>query len=294
MTVSKKDDHPSINSLLEQGVQSLEEASSNYAVPEAEILLAFVLGTPRLDLKLSGDRVVSKNQADEFLALIGRKCQGEPLAYMTGEQEFMSLNFLVEPGVLIPRPETEILVEKVIEFFQAVPQIRGLDVGTGTGCIPISLIAFLKADVRFVAVDISTQALHVALENSIRHRVDNRIEFMISDVFVNLPQMMSFDVITGNLPYVTDSEFETLTPEVKDFEPAEAIKGGKDGLDCITRFVEKAWTFLKPGGMCFVEIGYTQGEKVQDMFFRNGNYSDIGLFQDYSGLDRVVYASRGN
>jgi release factor glutamine methyltransferase len=245
-------------------------------------------------MRMNADRRVPEDRAEQYLSVIRRRIRGEPVAYLTGEQEFMSLAFKVEPGVLIPRKETEILVEKVIEHCRSLPEFEGLDVGTGCGCIPISVLKHLPgADAHFTAVDISPKALGTAFENSKMHRVDDRIEFMASDLFSSLPRTLSYDLITANLPYVTEEEFTRTALEVRNYEPASAITGGKDGLDLIRRFADQAWRFLRSGGLCFIEIGWTQAEQVKTLFSAVGQYIDIHVFSDYSGNDRVVTAVKG-
>ncbi|MFC1478968.1 peptide chain release factor N(5)-glutamine methyltransferase [Planctomycetota bacterium] len=289
-TQSESRESLSIHSLYENGISVLEEAQCAYPQLEAEILLAHILGCRRLEMRMNSDRAVKSDQIEEYLSMIERRALGEPVAYLIGEQEFMSLTFKVGPGVLIPRRETEILVEKAVERYKDYQRVEGLDVGTGCGCIPISIITYLSGDVRYTGVDISMAAIRTALENSKLHRIDHKIEFTLSDMFSTLPRTLSYDLITANLPYVTEEEFTRVAPEVKDHEPSSAIVAGEDGLDLIQKFVKTAWSFLKPGGSCFIEIGYSQAEQVTTLFAEDGHYEDIEVFQDYSGYDRVVTA----
>lgn len=278
--------------LYSEGAALLEHAGSAYPDIEAEVLLAHVLGCGRLEMRMHSEQKPPQEKAEEYRAIIERRMKGEPVAYITGEQEFMSLAFTVGPGVLIPRRETEILVEKVLERFSGIPRLEGLDVGTGCGCIPLSIIIHLGGDVHFTAVDISREALRTAAGNAERHGCARRVEFMLSDIFSSLPGTLSYDCITANLPYVTEEEFTRTAPEVRNYEPASAITAGRDGLDLIRRFVTGAWSFLKPGGSCFLEIGYTQAAQVSGLFEADGHYGDIEVFRDYSGNERVVAAVR--
>jgi len=200
----------------------------------------------------------------------------------------MSLAFKVTPAVLIPRPETEVLVERVIEESRGSGSINCLDVGTGSGCIPVSVISCFPGRARFDAVDISPEALDVARENSIRHALADSIDFYQSDLFSSVPQGRQFDVITANLPYISDSEYGGLMADVREYEPPVALRGGADGLELIRRFINEAGRFLKEDGRFFIEIGYNQAQQVIEHVERSGSYEDIRLYRDYSGNDRVV------
>jgi len=270
----------------------LEQAGTIDPRLEAEYILEHVTGRDRLSIRLNAERVPTEKERERFFALVRRCAAGEPLAYVIGVQEFMSLPFRVGPGVLIPRPETEILVEKALEWLEGREEAEGLDVGTGCGCIAVSLLVHARCDLRFTAVDVSPRALEAAGENAAMHRVDHRIEFMVSDVFSALPRTHAYDVITANLPYVSDEEFPYVHPQVRNHEPPEAVRGGRDGLDLIRRFTADAWRFLKPGGACFIEIGYTQAEAVCALFEAAGRYGGVRVFRDYGGRDRVVAAER--
>jgi len=228
-----------------------------------------------------------------FFELVKRRIKGEPIQYIIGCQEFMGMDFRVDQRVLIPRRDTEILVEHVI---RKVKEFEGpvhiVEVGTGSGAIAVSLAANLPK-ARVTAIDIDSGALEVAKGNATLHRVQERIVFLQGDLFEPLkdgPETGRFDVLVSNPPYIPTVEIETLEVQVKDYEPRIALDGGWDGLDFYKRLASLAPGYLKPGALWAVEVGYNQADAVKGILEKVGIYTEIQLIKDLSGIDRVVSA----
>jgi release factor glutamine methyltransferase len=261
----------------------------------AELLISHVLGLKRIELYTNFDMPVSKPQLDRLHQLIKRAAQNEPVAYLIGRCEFYSLEFKVTRDCLIPRPETELLVERAIEFLRQRPGKQLVcDLCTGSGCIAVA-IAKNVTDTELYATDISDAALQVALQNAQKHSVAERIKFLHGDLFEPLiPQMdkCRFDLVVCNPPYVTSSEYETLERNVKDYEPANALLGGKDGLDMYRKICERAEQFLKPGSSLMLEIGYAQGKSVTALLEQTKLFTDVVIEKDLQNNDRIIIAHR--
>jgi release factor glutamine methyltransferase len=266
-------------------------------VPEprtsAEVLLAHVLAEDRLFLYLNYDRPMETSELAAYRACIKRRLGGEPNQYITGLQEFWSLPLRVSPDVLIPRPETEVLVEAVLEFLdKADSNVDIVDLGTGSGAIAIALARELPA-ARIVATDLSMAALHLAQENAKLNQVDERIFLVRTDMFAGiLGGLQKFKVIVTNPPYISHAEIAKLPPEIRDFEPHHALEGGPDGLTAIRHIIAQAPTVLSRAGALFMEIGDGQAESVSALVTDNQHYESYRIIQDYSGLDRVLVAIR--
>jgi release factor glutamine methyltransferase len=283
-----------IADLLGQGREALTAAGVDRPGFEAELLLAHARNCDRIALMREPEIKVDSPVAARFNRLLEARSAHVPAAYLMGEREFMSLAFEVTDEVLIPRPETEMLVEEALKFVNATDASRGLDMGTGSGCIAVSLLYAVPGTLHFQALDISPEALLVAGRNARRHGVDDRLLLIESDLFEHLDAECEFDCITANLPYIAAEEMETLMPEVRDYEPAGALVGGEDGLDLIRTFLNQAWCYLAPGGRVFMEIGCNQGEAVRELVEQTGCYETIRVYQDYAGLDRLVtFEGRG-
>lgn len=261
---------------------------------DAEVLLAHLLHMDRVQLYVNFARVLAATELADYKKLIQRRTGGEPVAYITGTREFYSLSFKVGPGVMVPRPETEILVEAVTSRQLTVDnggsQVHILDIGAGSGNIAISLA---KKNPRYfiMAMDKSMAALNIAKENVARHGVQDQIELLESD-FLSVdccPSTADYDIIVSNPPYIPSSVIATLAPEVRDYEPRSALDGGEDGLDFYRRMGDIVPSLLKPGGLLAVEIGEEQATDVMDIF-KNAGLGDIKVIRDYAGLDRVVTA----
>jgi len=258
---------------------------------EAQILLAHVLACKKVDLLVRYDEPPDEAARTAFRALIKRRVDGWPVAYLVGFREFYMLAFEVSPAVLVPRPETETLVAEALRLLKASPAPTVLDLCTGSGCIAVS-VAHQKKDARVTAADVSPDALDVAKRNAARHGVADRVAFLQGDLFAPLPARATFDAVLSNPPYVTPAELATLAPDVRDHEPRLALDGGPDGLAFYRRIAAGVGPFLKPGGVLMVEIGYTQDEAVRALIAGRPEL-DVGkTLKDAAGLPRVVTAKR--
>lgn len=263
---------------------------------DAELLLGYILNKSRLQLYLDFEQIVATEYLAQYRELIKKRVERVPVAYLTNHKEFMSLSFYVDESVLIPRPETEVLVETVLKLQSDGCKV--LDLGTGSGAIAIAL-ATQRAEWKFVATDISTEALVVAKKNAQRHEVAERITFLQGDLFEPLQvehpdedgdEFMKFDCIVSNPPYISSSEIPALMPEVRDYEPRIAIDGGSTGLDFIDRLVAESPKFLTENGRLVFEFGYQQGDAVRNLIQSNPQYTDCNIIKDYAGIERVVIA----
>lgn len=277
---------------------------------DTEVLLSYSLKLDRLGLYLNYDRPLTEEELSSFKKLIKRRAKREPLQYITGVQEFWSLDFKVAPGVLIPRSETEILVEEILKeatckvqdgrrtakpetgnkALASVPKPRILDLCTGCGCIAIALAKELAGST-IHAIDNSEVALEIARQNSERHDVKDRITFMLGDLFQPLNNLEGiFDFIVSNPPYVKSSDLEGLEPEVNAFEPVSALDGGEDGLHVIKSIIDEALKYLNSNGLLLLEIAFDQAPEVQAHIEKSGCYTSSTVIKDLSGNDRVVKA----
>ena len=263
----------------------------------AELLLCHVLKLKRIELYTNFDQPVAKPQLDNLHELVKRVGKNEPIAYLTGRTTFYSLEFSVTPDCLIPRPETELLVERAVEFLRGRTDKQLVcDLCTGSGCIAVA-IAKNTHDTNIIATDISDSALQVAMQNAEKHEVAERISFFHGDLFEPLiPQLdkCQFDLIVCNPPYVTSGEYETLESTVKEYEPPTALRGGVDGLDVYRKICAKVEKFLKPDSMLMFEIGYAQGPAVVKLLGETGLFEDICVEKDLQDNDRIVIAKRLN
>ena len=276
-------------------LREAEEILRKAGVPDPEndafILFKFITGMSREDLLDSGDSGVSERNRKLFREMIGRRATREPLQLITEEAPFMGFDFIVRSGVLIPRFDTEILVEEAMK--NTGSGVRILDLCTGTGCILTSLLRYSN-DTTGVGVDISEEAIALAKENSDDLISEERVVWVTGDLFDALGEETGedlFEMITANPPYIRSSEIPGLMPEVRDYEPEAALDGGEDGLDMYRRIIPGALDHLKPGGMIFLEIGYDQAEQVKQLLEENG-YIDVSVTKDYSGNDRVICARK--
>ena len=276
---------------LREGKMRLKAAGKEAYAFEAELLLEKAAGLNRTALFLRGEEVLSDDILTVYEGYLSEREQGRPTQYILGEWEFMGLPFCVGEGVLIPRGDTEVLVETILEK-QQTEQFRSiLDIGTGSGCIPISLGHYGKFE-HIMAVDISQKALGYATKNA--HENHIKIDFYESDLFTNLPVEWKgrLDAIVSNPPYIPQKDIEELMTEVKDFEPMNALDGGEDGLDFYRAIVEQGREWLKDGGWLFFEIGYDQGEDLRNLL-QDFGYTEIEIRQDLAGLDRVAMGRKG-
>lgn len=256
----------SIERTIQEGAKILQDAAVEETRREAASMLAHVLGRDRSFLIAHSHEPLPDEQYQTFKNLITRRSQGEPLQYITGHREFFKLDFEVSPAVLIPRPETELIVEAAVELCGDEPSPVIADIGTGSGCIAISVLHEL-GDAVAVAADISAAALHIAKRNAERHGVHDRLTLVQSDCFAAVPNTKAFSLIVSNPPYVSDEELEHLGREVR-FEPRAALAGGKDGLSVVRRLLNEARPFMRPQGHLVFEIGFGQSEPVEQLIDR--------------------------
>lgn len=270
--------------LYQIGKEQLQKAGITDAELDARLLLEFICHTDRNALYAHGDQEIEDEKMQDFLQLIEKRAVHIPLQHLTGEQNFMGLDFLVNEHVLIPRQDTEILVEEIMRDLH--DGIRILDMCTGSGCILLSLLHYSN-DCSGVGVDVSEDALVVARQNADR-LAEKQAVFIQSDLFEKVEG--SFDLIVSNPPYIRSQEIAGLMPEVREHEPHLALDGKDDGLHFYREIIKGAMPYLKRGGQLFFEIGYDQGEAVQALLAANG-YTEIAVVKDYAGLDRVVYGT---
>ena len=258
---------------------------------DAELMLAEVLKLTRTQLYTNFERPLAADEVTSFRELVKRRAAREPVAYILGRREFWSMDFTVDRRVLVPRPETELLVEIVLDAVKAagLASPRLADIGTGSGAIAVAL-AKEAADATVVASDRSGAALEVAPANAARHGVDARIEFVTGDGCAALVGKGPFDAIASNPPYIRSGEMATLAPEVKDWEPRWALESGAEGMDVTAPLVKQAFELLAPGGTLAVEVG-TQASLVRDCFAKRG-YEAVAVRRDLAGLERVVTGRR--
>ncbi len=265
-----------------------------HARSEAEILLAYALGMRRIDLYTNYNQPLCEDELACFKSLIKKRVNGEPVAYITGVREFWSLELTVNPSVLIPRPETECLVEAVLPYLKessGIPR-RVLDMGTGSGAIVVAL-AKEHPENRYVAMDRSFKALQTARENAGTHGVDHRIDWFCGDwASALIPDQAQFDLIVSNPPYIRSKDIDGLQPEIRGFEPRLALDGSADGLSCLRQILESAHKYLNSSGRLVLEMGYDQKADVIAIAEGVGSYGPVMIIKDYSGHDRVVVLSR--
>lgn len=259
----------------------------------AEILLAETLGIDRVGLYVRFDQPLSENERNRFREMVKRRIQREPVAYITGRKDFWKITLAVSPDVLIPRPETEILVETALETMPEASEMPLciLDMGTGSGAIVISLAHSLPGP-RYFASDISPSALRIACGNAVLNNVSDRIVFFSARWFDAVSSLFAFDMIVSNPPYIPSAQVPYLAPEISHYEPAQALDGDKDGLRDISILVSRAHEFLTPGGVLLMEIGHDQKPAVEKMVRDHPDWVDLSFRQDYAGHDRVAVFTR--
>ncbi len=279
-----------IKNMLEWSTDYFRDKQIENPRLDAELLLCHLLKIRRLDLYLLFDRPLVETELAAFKQLVKRRAANEPVAYITGVKEFHSLEFKVTPDVLIPRPETELLVDTVLDWAKkndlSQKNISGFEVGLGSGAISVALLKNLP-ELKMTAVDISPAAIQVATENAKTHGVDARLSILNNDFLTLDLRPSTFDFIISNPPYVTTAEIQTLADDVKKFEPTLALEAGSDGLKFYEPLAAFAKVSLRAGGFLAVEIGETQGEAVQNIFLKNG-FLQVSVKKDYSGRARIV------
>jgi len=259
---------------------------------EAELLFTDVLGCDRTSLYLNKDKIIDKKSALSVAAALKRRFQGEPIQYILGKAEFMGLDFEVNPDVLIPRPETEILVETAIRLSCVINKnkkdpLRILDLCTGSGCIAVSLAASIAA-AEVTASDISQAAINTACVNARNHKV--KINFILSDLFSRIAPS-DYDMIVSNPPYISSAEFACLQPEIY-FEPRIALHAGDDGMSFYRRIIKDATAYLKKNGFLIIEMGYNHSDRTSALIEESGYFSVEEIIKDYSGIKRIMVAKK--
>ncbi|MCP5369836.1 MAG: peptide chain release factor N(5)-glutamine methyltransferase [Rickettsiaceae bacterium] len=256
---------------------------------DAKLLLCKALSVNHEQLILLLDNPFPENKLSIFRQFIERRIKSEPIAYIIGKQEFYGLDFLVNQHVLIPRPETEMIIDLVIDLLRDTPGANILDLGTGSGIIPICLAKNLPDCKKIIATDISTEALKIASENALIHNVSDKITFLQSDWFENI-NLQKFDIITSNPPYISREEVKIVSHSANFYEPHLALYAKCDGLENYYVIAAKAAQYLKKGGKIILEIGYKQAKQVTEIFM-SADFHDIKLIEDYSGHPRNLIIS---
>lgn len=275
-------------------LKTTEEFFKKHNLPsprlDAEVLLAEVLHKERIFLYVHFDQPLMEDELNAYREMVKKRAKHMPIAYILGKKEFMKLDFFVNESTLIPRGDTEILVEKVNALIkeQKTEGANILDLGTGSGAIILSILHSNKK-AQGVAVDISASALEVAKENAKRLGVDSRCSFICSDMFQKLPKDKKFSIIISNPPYIPMEDMETLDIDVKDYEPISALTDYKDGLTFYNLILKEGYDYLICGGVVAFEVGIHQSQKVADLA-RKYNYTDIEIIKDLAGIERVVVA----
>lgn len=256
---------------------------------DAEVLIAHVLKLQRVMLYAHFDRPLAADELAGIRALVKRRAAREPVAYLTQSREFWSLDLEVDASVLVPRPDSEVLVEICLKRIEEIKSPYIADVGTGSGCIALALAQDRK-DANIIAFEISESAIRIARKNISRLQVSDRVQVIKSDLLSAHAQSDTrFDLIAANLPYIPSGDIQTLSPEVKDHEPLLALDGGQDGLDLIRKLIHSAKNHLKPGGIIVLEAGFDQHEAI-NMLLGKSEFTSIEIRKDYAGHERVCSA----
>ncbi len=277
-----------VQSVLQYGIKFLKEANITSYNIDAKVLLMFVLNMDKIQLLTSNEKI-SEEHYQYYLKLLEKRKNSEPVAYLIGKCEFMSLTFFVNENVLIPRGDTEILVERAINEIKANGYKKMLDIGCGSGCIPVSLCYYTGIDC--ITVDIDNNPLLIAEKNATYNNVEGKIKFVQSDLFSNVEENLTFDIITSNPPYITTEEMRKLMPDVVNYEPHLALHGGDDGLSFYKKITPTAFKKLNKNGLLIFEIGLHQGYDIKGLMEECG-FKNVEILKDYCGLDRVVLGKK--
>lgn len=281
-----------INELLKIGVTLIEKVKYSNPLLESILILSHILNVEKTYIYIHGDKEVEDWVKEEFLKKIQKRSENYPIAYLLRNKEFMGLDFYVEEGVLIPRPETEIMIEYIIDYVEnnyRDTEIRVLDIGTGSGAISLSLAKFLPW-IKVYGIDIDSVAIKIATENKNRLGIKN-VKFLKGDLFKPIDNdniLQKFDIIVSNPPYIKKKDINNLQKDVKYFEPIRALDGGIDGLDFYRKITGDSKAHLKNRGILIYEIGYDQGQEVKSILKEEG-FLNIDILKDFQGHDRVVF-----
>ncbi len=279
----------SLGALLGESECRLATAGIDQPVLEAAWLVEHVLSLSPLMQRVDAERLIASADCERVRALVARRAKREPLQYLLGTQEFYGRDFCVTPSVLIPRPESALLVDEAIRLCAHIPSATVVDVGTGSGCLAVS-VALALPEARLLAIDASADALVVARNNMAQHGL-NAIACFQGDLLAAIAEMglaNQVDVILSNPPYIADGDVATLQPEVKDFEPRLALAGGPDGMDVHRRLIDQAPAYLNPEGVLLMEVGLGQAAAVCQDAEKSGQFHTYAVLQDEGGIDRVV------
>ena len=289
-------DRNTIRNILKSAIAKLKKSEIEFPEINADTLLAYILSCDRANLYTNPDDLMNDSDICKYNELIHKRARHVPLQYITKRVEFMSLDFVVDEGVLIPRPETEILVEAVIKKtdnkLYRDRKIAIIDIGTGSGNIAVSLAKNIS-NVKIYASDISREALTVANENVLRHDVTDKIHLLhgnVFEAFSNNVKKEQVDFIVSNPPYVSKSESKNLEPELIDHEPLLALIGGVDGLFFYKQIIKDAANWIKPGGYLIIEIGETQANSIIKLMQNELHYDEIEIINDLQGKERIISA----
>ena len=282
---------PMLKELIDEGCRQLKDVGIANPRLAAEVMMRFLLNLRRVDLYLKEAMLVPPDVEREFFLMIDRKLRREPLQYIIGETEWFGLKIKCCPSALVPRPETEIVVERALELISDLKEPLIADIGTGTGCIAIA-IALSRTDAQVVASDISSDALLLARDNVTSHGVEARVALRLGDLFEPLGPDAVFDLIISNPPYVLESEYSSLMPEVRDYEPKMALVAGEDGLAVIRSLVNDAHLHLKLGGLLVFEISEKQAADARRLVADCGMYDLLDTIIDYNDKCRGIIARR--
>ena len=280
-----------INTLLQKGVQKLQLAGISSPRLDAEVLLAHVLKKDCMFLLMHRDDAVAEDLCDAFLSLIDRRAAHTPVAYLVGYKEFMSLPFSVQPGVLIPRPDTETVTELVINELKDAPAPSVLELCCGSGAISVSLAHYLPKS-RITAYDISPLCVEVAQKNAEQNGVADRVHIEEKDILKPFSPPAPFDCVVSNPPYIPSKVLLSLEADVRDFEPHLALDGGDDGLCFYRHIANSTASLLAPKGLLALEVGHDQANTVADLIKNTGAFSSVVLSDDLAGIHRVVSARK--
>ena len=281
---------------LNQATQILREKKIANPRSTSEIFLSSILNLKRVDLYLNKDRILTEKENEKLNLYLQQRIFGKPIQYTTGEVGFFGYDFKIDERALIPRPETETLVNEIIQYFKDRKKdceaLKIIDIGTGSGAIAVTLANELRNSLVY-ATDISKEALELALENAVKNEVEQRIEFICGDLFEPLKGKNlenSIDCIVSNPPYVKDSEFENLDKEIRDFEPKVALLSGEEGIDFHTKIAEESVNYLKSCGLLAFETGLGDAERLALFVSSNNSYENIKIVKDLAEIKRVVLA----
>lgn len=275
-----------IASTLKKAKEELKNAGVTSYELDSLVLICYALSFSKEKVIFNPEIILDEKQLEDFFALIARRKNGEPVSHLIGKREFYGVDFVVSKNVLDPRPDSESLIELVLEFAKKDDELELLELGVGSGCLVISLLLLYKNS-RAFGVDISDLALEIAKENSLKNQVAPRLNLQKSDLFSALSDEQKFDIIISNPPYIPTSDIANLQIEVKNFEPILALDGGFDGLNFYRRIAQDAARFLKNNGLVFLEIGINQKEEVSEIFQEN-DFELIAAKDDLSGIARAL------